>query len=157
MKRFIISILAAVLFAGCSSLHSVNSLATLAGLAIAPVLANNPGYIPVAQVLADELSSLSSGTIDLSSVPSFAAQIATRRGLSAQDAAFAEVILTALLTSYTDSSGLVQVDIGTSKPFVGAFATGLRSATTLAAQGSARAGPEPMLARYTAIYEEGVR
>ena len=148
------------LLVGCSTLptpQSGQTLATLAGLAVEPVLANNPSYIPVAQAVADELESLSTGTLDAAGVAAFAAQIATRHGMEATDAQFALVILQTLLASYTDQTGAVTIDLGTARPYIHAFAGGLRSAI-LIASGSARSGPpDPAAARYAKLYAEGAR
>ena len=148
------------LLVGCSTPttpQSGQTLAALAGLAVEPVLANNPSYIPVAQAVADELESLSTGTLDAAGVAAFAAQIATRHGMEATDAQFALVILQTLLASYTDQTGSVTIDIGGARPYLQAFTGGLRSAIAIAG-GGARSGPPDAVAdRYAKLYAEGAR
>lgn len=143
---------------GCSSFSSENAgttLATVAGLAVEPVLANNPSYIPVAQAVAGELDTLSTGTLDTTGVVALAAQIASKHGLSAADAQFAQIILQTLLASYTDQTGALSIDLGKAQPYLKAFASGLKTSVAMASAG-AKSGPtEPAAARYTKLYAGG--
>ena len=151
---------ALALLVGCSTLptpQSGQTLATLAGLAVEPVLANNPSYIPVVQAVADELDTLSTGTLDAAGIATFAAQIATRHGMNATDAQFALAILQTLLASYTDQTGAVTIDLGAAKPYIQAFTGGLRSAIAIASGGAKSSLPDPAAARYAKLYAEGAR
>lgn len=105
-----------------------------------------------------ELDTLSTGTLDTAGIATLAAQIASKNGLSAADAQFAQLILQTLLTSYTDQTGAVAIDLGAAQPYLKAFANGLKSAGAMAASSGAKAGPPaPAAQRYTKLYAEGAR
>lgn len=164
-----LTLAAAALYAtGCSSTSTTSStsgtsVATLAGLAIEPVLDNNPTYIPVAQAVAAALTDAADGTLDASNIVATAATIATTYGLANADAAYAQVILTALLAVYTEQTGATAITFSdvTAQAYLKAFASGLNSAILLAsASSTARAAPHgdaAILARYAKLYTEGTR
>lgn len=154
MKQFIqnfTSAVIAVIMSGCITTQQAGTtLATLAGLACTPTLQKQPEYIPVAQATATALLELGADALNTEAVEKLAIEISEKHGFDKKQKQFIITILNAMLASWTDENGNVGIDIKKAKPYVTAFARGLRSAATTASMRSApRFTPEYLRNRYS--------
>ena len=77
----------------------------LAGTSVAPVLKNNPEYIPVAQAVYDGLGTISTSSIDAKTISEWVAAIGKQKNWNSGQVAYAQTVATSAWSVYTSYTG----------------------------------------------------
>lgn len=111
------------------------SMLELAGTVFAPVLANNPDYRPVAQAVADALGTVETGTISAESLGLFVGTLAETHKFTAEQKAYAQLLVAAGWNIYTAQTGRTVAEVGNPdiQTWVAAFRRGLITALAFSA------------------------
>lgn len=139
---FVALALVALLFSACTTTSTTpqdrsaaitSAMLELAGTSFAPILANNPDYVPVAQAVADGLGVVELGEINADTIRAFVAQIAQHHQFSPAQRAYAELIVTSAWTIYTAQTGTTSAQLSDPniKAWVASFRRGLASAIAI--------------------------
>lgn len=117
------------------SVAITGAMLELAGTAFAPVLANNPDYRPVAQAVADTLGTLEAGTISAESLGLFVGTLAETHKFTAEQKAYAQLLVAAAWNIYTAQTGRTVAEVGNPdiQTWVAAFRRGLITALAFSA------------------------
>ena len=106
----------------------------LAGTSMAPVLKNNPTYIPAAQAVQEALGTLSDGQLDAAKITAWVAQVAAHKKWDAAQTIYAQTLCASAWSIYTTSTG--QNSAAISDPnvqlWLKAFREGLGNAVLIA-------------------------